>query len=470
MKQAKDLMPSRKARTQQAELIHKQLLANSDNSKPKKSTMSRLEQLPNEIIHQIFFQCLNINLPRASRELAKSLSKQDIYRALVLLAYYEPQSGLSHHEIQHFEPHHFSPAKYRRIVTDERIRLQSDITRCRWFTFDLFESCMPVLSRLKMVECWCVEEQISETMQRRTPADKKAWPYPGYDKPKLDDLPAMESHYLATIRSYLPHTASGTAPELPRPLMAAAYMPFINGKNTLIVHMTFGDIVFSPTRPVITVRVLPNHILQGGPWTDSKVKILQLLRQGLQYGTDSQGLTVSLDASFTGMANAISEGNEKALLVLVELHNLLLKRPARNPDAIKYDTYPPPNVLPLRLFHLACRGTVSPATPLARSNMISLLLRGGVEDISSDDVVMTRWATRVRASKASSEEEVRMARWLLRHMEQQWPATEDRHLLSSYHEYRPHDGRSFAKEIGYHFSGTEDRKFTLYSPHSPDDV
>ncbi|KAJ6150323.1 hypothetical protein N7471_001522 [Penicillium samsonianum] len=50
--------------------------------------ISLLEALPVEIIEQIFLHSLNLNFPRASPFLSRALSGEHIYRALILLAFW----------------------------------------------------------------------------------------------------------------------------------------------------------------------------------------------------------------------------------------------------------------------------------------------------------------------------------------------------------------------------------------------
>ena len=50
--------------------------------------LSNLESLPVELIEKIFLYSLNTNLPRASPHLAAALSSEQIYRLLILLAFF----------------------------------------------------------------------------------------------------------------------------------------------------------------------------------------------------------------------------------------------------------------------------------------------------------------------------------------------------------------------------------------------
>ena len=52
-------------------------------------SISRLESLPVELLEMIFLYSLNVNLPRASLLLARALSRERIYRLLILLAFWD---------------------------------------------------------------------------------------------------------------------------------------------------------------------------------------------------------------------------------------------------------------------------------------------------------------------------------------------------------------------------------------------
>ena len=61
------------------------------SSEPKYQ-VSELERLPVELIQQIFLHSLELNLPRASTSLARSLSKESIYSSLLLLAFFDDEN------------------------------------------------------------------------------------------------------------------------------------------------------------------------------------------------------------------------------------------------------------------------------------------------------------------------------------------------------------------------------------------
>ncbi|EXJ69567.1 uncharacterized protein A1O5_07603 [Cladophialophora psammophila CBS 110553] len=397
MKHFNELKPSRKDRTLQSSIIHKQLTAEIET--PKEA--SALEILPVEIIEQIFFDCLELNLPRASPHLARALSRRSIYSALVLLAYFEVDSS------SHVETRHFLPAAFRVIGRDNQRRLQEDILRTRWCTLDLLQSCMPALTRLTMVRLWhhqkekidrAKEEMIAERTDNQESFGSDIV-QPDFDSilPVLDDQSSMEKHFNLKA-AMLPNkqqdqTASSVTSD--------EYLnSFIETSPDWGVQPPWANhhLPTWTTKSIFAVYVIPDNIVLRNPWTDTDMKLLRLLIQGIRpEGLGDQGVP-SFQAMCDGMANAIQEGNTKALRVLVDLYNTI--GGAGQP-------------LPLSLLHLACQQTTLPIDLQCR--MMLQLLRNSAtfaKIVVADDEILLRWALRI-ASSSPSAHHVRVARAVL---------------------------------------------------------
>jgi hypothetical protein len=224
---------------------------------------------------------------------------------------------------------------------------------------------------------------------------------------------------------------------------------------------------------ILAARVIPDHVLVA-PWTDTRLTLLQLLRQGLRFLRSDHVLIISAKALFEGMASAIRQRNEKALLVLLELHFAVMKlHPGQDQEYFDRSTLPPSgrhlvgpfaHPLPLELFHLACgqpqtnrRTDTNTNTQTdddeeyittrlqedlqnhqqdsdrgrgSTARILSLLIREGLDSIPADDPVLTRWAihatqsrcrhNRTQSSSSMSsphdDDEAALARWVLSHM------------------------------------------------------
>jgi hypothetical protein len=101
--------------------------------------LSLLESLPVEVLQKIFFECLEVNLPRASIHIARILSKPSIYTWLIRLAFSSANESSRH---GFFTPDFLpSPLDFFVLSSAERSRLQTAILECRWSTLSLFRQC-----------------------------------------------------------------------------------------------------------------------------------------------------------------------------------------------------------------------------------------------------------------------------------------------------------------------------------------
>jgi len=109
------------------------------------------------------------------------------------------------------------------------------------------------------------------------------------------------------------------------------------------------------------------------------------------------------------MESAIAEHNTEALRVLLELHYAAFQDQDSSTSVtaagrVRY-TVSFSHPLPANLFHQATQQGGKSA------EIISLLLREGIDSVPRDDAVITKWAVR----EADSGD--RIAVWLLKHME-----------------------------------------------------
>ncbi|KAL4780636.1 hypothetical protein BJX76DRAFT_38675 [Aspergillus varians] len=102
---------------------------------------SRLEDLPVEIIQEIFLRCLEINLPRASIHLDRALSNPIIYTWLVRLAFAKADGDGTSFLTRHFLPP-YDVVGY--VDSDELKALRTRILECRWCTLPLIRNCQLV--------------------------------------------------------------------------------------------------------------------------------------------------------------------------------------------------------------------------------------------------------------------------------------------------------------------------------------
>ncbi|KAI9838871.1 MAG: hypothetical protein M1819_004078 [Sarea resinae] len=101
----------------------------SQSSAPKRRRrqprLSLLEQLPTELLHDIFFHALNLDLPLASPHLASRLSSEHLYIKLLLFAF----------------PGRLEDVDWDLDEIYLRTDLQTRILQCKWMTRDLLRKC-----------------------------------------------------------------------------------------------------------------------------------------------------------------------------------------------------------------------------------------------------------------------------------------------------------------------------------------
>lgn len=369
--------------------------------------LSTLEKLPLELIQQIFFYALEINMPRASKHLQQALSTEPIFNALVTFAYFDDDG------VSPVEAKHFLPATYRTLDSTEKVWLQKGILSCRWCTYRRIRTCLPTLTRLVVVQAWHQEYASAESHQQGIDATQEP-PLEVANEtiralavlPKLTNGLELEQHFLA--RTTIEELGSNHTPlsHMQRQPFETLLPRIVTWTSSLddngVVHKTTDR-----SLSTLAVRHIPKWLLCNTPWTDEQVEFLQLLRQGYTFVQDDLIMAISANAVFEGMKNAIQESHIVALKTLLEIHNALFKSGAWTFQTMLGPQLTPPthHPLPVDLFHLALQQDSS------SSELLSLLLRADIGSLPRDDEKVTAWA--VHESSHGNA----LAVWLLKHME-----------------------------------------------------
>jgi hypothetical protein len=408
MKRASELAARRKeARLEAADTLSYRRVNVVSNTKPN-DKISELERLPVELIQQIFLHSLELNLPRASTSLARSLSDDSIYNSLILIAFFDDDGK---HPV---DEKIFAPAQYRELDLAEKLRLQTSILNSRWCTLQRLHQNMPALSRLAIVQAWHEERDSELQSDVPLPDAPPITPSPALQAianlPALSDLAATEQHFLARH----PGCSDNSNGEINE---VGIYLPRLRtwtsskGKDGHTYKTVDG------ARGILNARYIPNRLLRGSPWTTENLAFLKFIRQGWRFLQKDFVLTISPVAIFDGMASAIAECNSEALKVLLELHFAAFQDKTcytgRTASGRVWYAFSFSHPIPLELFHLATRQRDS-------AELIRLLLREGIDSIR-DDAILTKWALGARAR------DNKIAGWLLRHMD----GTEDYGLNGS---------------------------------------
>lgn len=415
LKHSKDLAPPRSVVRDKAKKIHQRLQVHEEDderARKRSRTLSAFERLPNEIIQHIFFDSLETNLALTSRTLNEDLTSEPVFRSLILFAFF-PSNYWD--DDDWVETSHFLPAQYRHLDTIERFNLQRTILGFRWCSLTRIRRCLPILSRLA-IGCQLQDEKPSPWTISKLRQE---------NLPDLNDHQALRERYSTSKTSSL---YEAIRPKWGRPLADQTgpdgTLPFFHVPNDSF--RGFFSKENGRFRQVLGAMTIPDKALRGAPWTEEKLTLLQLLRQGLRFAgmlqTHHTGWIVSVSATalFDGMASAIEEGHRLALLSLLDLYcglrdELFLDRTGHIPITYASDMMSTARrehskdklPLPSRLFHLAVELDESSASFLA------LLIRASVDSIPQDDEVLTAWALRQEATGTGSK----LDAWLLKYME-----------------------------------------------------
>ena len=391
----------------------------SEGTIQPRGQLSHLERLPSELVHRIFFHCLEVNMARATTVIARILSNEAIYNLLILTAFFY-DDGIPLLECN----------TYPESSIQERIRFQESILSCRWCSLKRIEACM------------------SE------------------NNSTLEDYHPEEKHIGVVDQTYY------NAWNRPRNVSPSKDSSIINQAD----HVRTSHCRRYPCR--LVPRHIPNKLLTGNPWTPEKLAFLKQLRQGFRRHTCVYVLHVSPQALFQGMEEAINERNPTALLVLLEVHDAAFhinrKKQSNDINSLKWRNmnqtkrlkeinglkglshhpysrpYTTPNTypLPLSLFHLTTKHAYKDAEPL-----LSLLIRGGLDSIPKDDPTMTKWALSTAADDASLDS---LAAFLLSYMKGGFVEIESsrmfwhgRLVAELQQRYHCNSQASFAEELGY---------------------
>ena len=420
----------------------------SADSPARDDSLSPIEMLPTELVQQIFFECLEVNMIKASTVLAKILSTDTTYRLLILFAFFD-DDGLNP-----VEPDNFKPVSYRHLPVQERVRLQEAILSSPWCSFQRIQDCMPTLTRLAMVQAWHEERNTTKNKLTEIPSD---WIKPDYPPllPPLDDNKALEYYF----HVHPPGAAEDGAKSVQYLPRIMPYCVYVGQRGHPYKSLLKRDGRRGSRFPsTLATRCIPDKLLTGQPWTAEKMDFLKFLRQGFSHLTRDIMLHISPAALFSGMADAITENEPTALLILLELHDEAfhiktqsisghsVKNP--NPHNQRY-TNSHAHPLPLSLFHLAIKQPYTSAEIL-----LSLLIRCGLDSLPKDDATLTKWAVTAKTTDPSLDS---TAAFILTYMEGGFASfvEEDPMFLHGKmsvrlpQHYKWLIGFTFAEDIGY---------------------
>ncbi|PLB41093.1 uncharacterized protein BDW47DRAFT_123150 [Aspergillus candidus] len=343
---------------------------------------SHLESLPVELLERIFLYALNLQLPRASPALGAALSREGVYRVLILTAFWDDHcdgddgegvggTGAWRSISRMFRPMDAPPV----LSYAERSALQVGVLRCRWCTVSRVMAQVPALTRLVVLRRWVgagvrMDKAQAEELERAMAGMSRQTIFEGY-------IPAaVDSHGGNTAE-----TGGSATP----------YTMTITPK--ISIRIDCPETASQTVYPILGVAAFPDHLLRGATTTTEKgasfttphAQFLELLRLASNHThstpthpptpTAQKSITLSRTALQEGIHTAITQRNHPLLLTLLKL------------DEHHHRTSTPhPYTLPPSHFHTAA--SLHPADPTT----FQLLLRTSAESLPADDSAITQWA------------------------------------------------------------------------------
>lgn len=348
---------------------------------PPQRTLSLLEALPVEIIEQIFLYCLNLNLPRASRVLAAALSREHLYRLLILLAFFDdPPTPYPSSEAMEKV---FAPLVYVPLTLQQRTELQEQVFRCKWLTMTRVQEEIPKMMNLTIHRQWI---NAGMTMSPRQQAE-------------LERFMARKD---ASVRVYYgkgPPLHSATRLSKDPEVQRLAKIP---GPHDYEMHLRPNEVVEirSVTMrsivkwPALELITFPPHLLRGRStgFTEDDVLFLEMLRMcSHNYKPVDTPLmsqtttTVDRTALNEGITNAIRTQNLDALTTLLKIDEFTFRFHTPTPDI------PPPSVYLIPADHFITVTKYGRDNPRRNIALFETLMRASAESLPASTREIAEW-------------------------------------------------------------------------------
>ncbi|KAE8383195.1 hypothetical protein BDV26DRAFT_251879 [Aspergillus bertholletiae] len=347
----------RSSQRQASQRARRLIAAKPAKQPPKK--LSRLETLPVELIEKIFLHSLNVNLPRASSSLAATVSSERIYRALILLAFWNdvpsatgPFDVVSATAIAKI----LRPLDYIPLDLAERGALQSTILRCKWCTEQRLLSRFPDLMGLSIQRHWfsagvTMDADEEENLRRFLAREED-----GAGSRSFQGTDKDNNHYTLSVS----------------PLVS--------------VTVTCLETETAQTHRILGVTEFPERLLRGEHgFSSDTIAYLEVLRLASGFSrSELMETQVSLprDALQKGVRAALEAHNAEALASLLKIDEYHFR--CRNTNVAVTNSVP--YKIPAEHFRTAVR--------VARNEpaLFQILLRASAESVPADDSNITQWA------------------------------------------------------------------------------
>lgn len=364
-----------------------------------------LEALPVEVIEQIFLCSLNLNFPRASPALAAALSREHIYRLLIILAFWDdpPNTNPGSEAIDRI----LAPLDYVPLTLDQRHKLQEAVLRCQWCTMERVRENIPNMIILTIHRQWINAGMIMEPDQRAAlerfmkRQDDSVRVFHGKGKP-LRRTAELMNH-----------------PEMRR----LANLPGLHEYELHITPMALVEIRSRTMKtivswPALQLHSFPPHLLRGRSdgFTPDDVAFLEMLRMTSHNYTPvdspllpSTTTIVDRTALHEGVSNAIRTQNYNALISLLKIDEFVFRYNVTTRGRPVFYTFPSDHFLTVT--------RVGRNKPHLNQAFFEALLRASAESLPANSQEVLKWTldnVRLAQRDPSTYNQIngRFARWL----------------------------------------------------------
>ncbi|KAJ6092381.1 hypothetical protein N7467_004350 [Penicillium canescens] len=345
-------------------------------------TLSILEALPVEVIEHIFLYSLELNFPRASPFLSRALSREHIYRALILLAFWDdPPSYPRSKAIDRL----MVPLQYDPLSLDERTILQESVFKCKWCTVDRVREQVPVMQTLTINRHWINAGIVTKANQQAdfekflSRKDDSVRIFFGTGKPMRRLRGFLKEQTGPRFSQLAPHEDEGIQD------YELHVMPMV---NTEIRCPSLNSLI---NFPALELRSFPPHLLRGrsNGFSSDDSAFLEMLRITSCNWTSGktsvmpQTLTlVDRGALHEGVDNAIRHQNFSALVTLLKIDEYTFRYKAGTHGRTFY-TIPSGHFVTVTRY-----GRDDPSLNVAFMNA---LVRANAESLPHNSPEITQW-------------------------------------------------------------------------------
>ncbi|KAJ5757340.1 uncharacterized protein N7511_006034 [Penicillium nucicola] len=372
--------------------------------------MSMLEALPHEVIEQIFLFSLELNFPRASPFLSKALSRENVYRVLILLAFWvDPRTYSGSKAIDRM----MAPFDYTPLEEDERKTLQEAVIKCKWCTANRLLQRIPDMQILTVHRYWInagivVDEQQQDAFKRfmgRKDVESQH-NFQGVGDPQYKAVGPLKERLQQIYSRFGPSGHKGP------------YNFDLDIKPMVSLDIKIRELNMLMTLPALGLCTFPSHLLRGrsNGFTQEDVQFLEVLRLTSNNWTEAKprkrpSTTTKVDrkALHEGLDNAIRHYNYEALLSLLKIDEFVFRH---QEDAS--EDLPTRYMIPSHLFVAAAKLAPREGTPTWR--FFEALIRASAESIPRNSPEITQWVvdTKARGHKGQNRFDIsgNFAEWV----------------------------------------------------------